>query len=543
MKVAVRFFYPFILVFLTLAFTQCGAPSTQDPYDARIDEKEILTPEPGQQPAINGPETYGARPGKKFLYRIPCQGIRPIEFTAQGLPEGLSLDSEKGIISGVVPVEQGEYAVTFFAKSEYGSDSRSFKIVVGDRLALTPPTGWNTWGGHMLFVSDELMRKAADIFVQKGLADVGYQHLVIDDCWMRISREKYEAQSENRRKNHAGYTYDEGVIGGERDEKGNIVPNDAFPDMKAMCDYLHAHGLKAGIYSTPGITTCQDFAGSLEHQEQDAIQYAEWGFDLLKYDLCSGGRDLQAIRENNPDFTQAEYWKPMADYLMARDRDILFNLCQYGREEPWTWAPSLGISTWRSGGDLNHHVDTYLEQAIRLATDLREYSKPGQWSDPDFMYIHKIRDHRAKGEPSSEILLNTNQRYQYVSLWSVINAPFFFSCDMNEIDDFTLGLLRNADVLNINQDELGHVAEVLRNDSMEVVMVKKLADGSRALAVLNTDPEKEAVISVNWNEIQWEGKVEVYDIWRHEHLGRVKDGISVRLSPNGVAYFLLRTQS
>jgi alpha-galactosidase len=382
-----------------------------------------------------------------------------MNFSAVGLPSGLELDRSTGIITGTVPETEGEYETTLKAENDFGKDERSWKLVVGEKIALTPPTGWNSWGGHMLFVSDELMRKAADLFVEKGLADVGFQYVSVDDCWMRINREVYEAQSENRRKNHAGYPYNEGVVGGERDQEGNIVPNDFFPDMKAMTDYIHSFGLKAGLYSTPGLTTCQDFAGSLGHQEQDAEQYARWGFDLLKYDLCSGNATLAERRRTDPDYTQAEYWKPMSDFIRSQDRDILFNLCQYGREEPWKWAPGIGIQTWRTGGDLNHHVDTYFEQALRLATELREYSKPGQWNDPDFMYIHKIRDYRAKGEPSYEIPLNTNQRYQYVTLWSIIAAPFFFSCDLHEIDDFTIGLLTNADVLNINQDELGYVRD------------------------------------------------------------------------------------
>ena len=511
----------------------------QHPYDARIAEKEILSPPPTKPPRINGPKIYGVRPGMKFIYRIPCQGERPIHFKVKGLPSGLNLDAEKGIITGVAPKKTGDYLMTFKAKNAHGKYSRTYRLVVGDKMALTPPTGWNTWGGHMLFVSDELMRKTADIFVERGLADVGFQYISIDDCWMRISREKYESQSENRRRNHAGFTYDEGVVGGERNAAGNIVPNDAFPDMKAMTDYIHDYGLKAGLYSTPGLTTCQDFAGSINHEKQDADQYARWGFDLLKYDLCSGRHTLEALREKNPDYRQSEYWKPMADYIQMQDRDILFNLCQYGREEPWKWAPGLGIQTWRTGGDLNHHIENYFQQALRLATELREYSKPGQWNDPDFMYIHKIRDFKNKGGPSIEIPLNTNQRYQYVTLWSIISAPFFFSCDMNEIDDFTIGLLSNADIINVNQDELGYVAEVIRNEDNEVVMVKKLADGSAVLAVFNNSDQEEAIIQVDWNEFSKCCEQRVYDVWRQKELGIMKDGIAVRLSPNGVGLFIV----
>ena len=136
------------------------------------------------QPVINGPKIYGARPGKKFVYRIPCQGQRPITFKVEGLCKGLTLDAEKGIITGVVPAEKGEYKMRFIARNTKGQVQRDFALVVGDKLALTPPTGWNSWGGHMVAISDEIMRKTADLFENKGLADVGYQYIGIDDCWM-----------------------------------------------------------------------------------------------------------------------------------------------------------------------------------------------------------------------------------------------------------------------------------------------------------------------------------------------------------------------
>lgn len=508
-------------------------------YDARIATHEILTPVPGPAPRLNGPKVYGARPGKAFVYRIPCQGTRPMRFAAAGLPDGLVLDAERGIVRGTVPQKPGEYAMTFTAHNAAGEATRPFTLVVGEKLALTPPTGWNSWGGHMLYVSDAIVRKAADVIVEKGLADVGFQYVSMDDCWMRISPENYAARSEAKKRQHEGFNYD-GLIGDARDAQGNIRPNLHFPDMKALTDYLHAYGLKAGLYSSPGPFTCQNFAGSLGREEQDARQYARWGFDLLKYDQCSAGPILAKRRQETPGFQVADFWKPMAVALRAQDRDILYNLCQYGRDEPWIWAPGLGISSWRTGGDLNHHVETYFAQALRLATELRAYSKPGQWNDPDYLYIHKIRNFKRMADPTAEIPLDTNQRYQYATLWSIICAPFFFSCDINEIDEFTIRLLGNADVLNLNQDELGHVAEVVRDKDNRIVMLKRLADQSRAVAVFNRDAAAEADVEVRWDEIGACCTATVYDVWRQKGLGPMKGGITVRLSPNGVALFVVR---
>ncbi len=526
---------PFFVCALLSATTSIVA----EPYDARIGKSEILTPAAPSTPRINGPVLYGAHPGKQFIYRIPTQGERPIRFEAQGLPDSLKLDAETGIITGITPAKKGDYPMTITAKNRHGEVSRKFRLVVGDKLALTPPTGWNSWGGYMLFVSDDVIRKTADLMVSKGLADVGFQYVGIDDCWMRISPENFAQRTESKKKQHEGFDYT-GLIGEVRDENGYVLSNQHFPDMKAMTDYLHGYGLKAGLYSSPGPYTCQNFVGSLGHEKQDAEQYARWGFDLLKYDQCSGGEPLKKLKEENPNFRTADFWKPMADYLQAQDRDILYNLCQYGNDEPWNWAPGLGIQSWRIGGDLNHKVTTYFEQALRIATELRAYSKPGQWNDPDFMYIHKIRDFKKMVNPTVEIPLDTNQRYQYVTLWSIICAPFFFSCDMDAIDEFTLRLLSNADVMNINQDELGKVAEVVRNDDKEVVMVKPLADGSKAVAVFNRNPKDEAVIELAWADFGGCCTRSVYDIWRQKEVGDFKDSFSVRLSPHGVGLFIIR---
>jgi len=258
---------------------------------------------------------------------------------------------------------------------------------------------------------------------------------------------------------------------------------------------------------------------------------------LLKYDLCTGAATEAELLKRVPGYEVKDFWKPMSDFLLVQEHDIQFNLCQYGRNSPWTWAPSIGIQSWRIGGDLNHNVKNYFKQALRIAVDLREYSVPGHWNDPDFMYIHRIKDVMAMNEPSREIPLNTNQRYQYVTLWSIICAPFFFSCDINEMDEFTVRLLANADVVNINQDELGHVAEVIRSTDDETIMVKKMADGTRIFAVFNRNPTGEKTIAIEWSEFLEGDNWSVFDVWRQKDLGACKDGISVRLSPDGVVLF------
>jgi alpha-galactosidase len=236
-------------------------------YDNTIKENQILTPAPKPQPRLNNPLVYGCRPSKPFIYRIPCQGTRPIEFSVKGLPQGLSLNTQTGIITGTSPA-RGEYKLIIVAKNNSGSDKRSFTIISGDKLSLTPSMGYNHWYAHYDRITDKMMREAGDVIVSSGMADVGYDYVNIDDCWM----------------NAPEYKNDPSRVGPLRDEKGNLIPNSHFPDMKALTEYIHEKGLKAGIYISPGPLTCGRFAGSYGHEAQDARQFADWGFDFLKYD-------------------------------------------------------------------------------------------------------------------------------------------------------------------------------------------------------------------------------------------------------------------
>ncbi len=543
------------IILITLLIISClqFPINASNIYDARIGEKEILTPPPAAAPQINGPELYGVRPGKKFIYRIPCQGNRPLKFQAIGLPESMTLDTDNGIITGTAPTQKGEYPVIFKAANNSGTTERNFRIVVGDKIALTPPTGYNSWGGHMLHVSDKIMRKVADTFINKGLADVGFQYICIDDGWTSMDPDVYLTDLELLAKYATSHfdsekalkyvknslkklddTYDfDSHVGPTRDESGRIISNKAFPDMKALADYIHSYGLKAGLYSGPGQVTCQCREASFGHEELDAKTWAQWGYDMLKYDLC-GAKFL--LDEWLKEHTYQELWALMAKYLQEQDRDILYNLCQYGQENPWQWAPALDIQTWRISGDLNLRLREYFfSEGVRIATQLREYNQSGQWNDPDYMYIHKIRDGKHKMKPSHEIPLTTNQRYQYVTMWSIVCAPFFFSCDINEIDDFTLGLLCNAEIVNTNQDELVHVAEVVRDNDKEIIMVKKLADGSKVLALFNRQDDSENDINLTWQEANISGQTKVRDIWRQKEIGTYPEGITVKLSPGGCA--------
>ncbi len=499
----------FITAVLLITFTI--ATSGREGFEKKEAADEILTPRPKPEPRINGPLVYGCRPGNPFLYRIPCQGDRPVRFSVKGLPSGLKLDSSTGIIIGKSP-EKGEYDIQIRAVNSKGNDKRKLKIVSGDKLALTPPMGWNHWYAHYNRITDEMMREAADVMIKSGMADVGYQYVNIDACW------------NNSIKNN-----DSTRVAPLRDEKGNMLPNRYFPDMKDLTDYIHAKGLKAGIYSSPGPLTCGgNFVGSYQHEEQDARQYAGWGFDFLKYDLCSYGK-IQGDDKSLEAHQQP--YRLMGSILKSLDRDVVFNLCQYGRGDVWKWGAEVGGHCWRTAGDLGFELDRIFDVALKNS-EQREYSKPGAWNDPDYIQIGWIGKAKGYGIPE-QVPMSASMQYAYMSLWSLMASPLFYSGDMTRLDEFTLNVLCNPEVIDVNQDPLGECGLVIKQTDERFLMVKNLHDGSKAVGLFNRG--KNAVeMTVDWAELQLSGKQTVRDLWRQKELGTFKEKFSTQVPPQGV---------
>ena len=471
---------------------------------------EIITPQPKPQPRINGPLVYGCRPGHPFLYRVPCQGERPLLFKIKGLPPELKLDPSTGIISGTVP-PKGDYEITIHAKNSKGKDTRKLKIVAGDQLALTPPMGWNHWYAHYDRITDKMMREAADVMISSGMADVGYQYVNIDDCWM------------NAPKNN-----DPLRVGPLRDEKENIIPNRHFPDMKGLTDYIHSKGLKAGIYTSPGTLTCGGFAGAYQHEELDARQFATWGFDFLKYDWCSYGRI--AGKDKSLETYQKPY-RQMGKILKSLDRDIVYNLCQYGMGEVWKWGGDVDAHCWRTGGDLGFELDRIFDVALRNS-EFRQYSKPGQWNDPDYIQIGWIGNANKMGIPELTPM-PANMQYAYMSLWCLLAAPLIYSGDMSKLDEFTLNILCNPEVIAVNQDPLGECAQVIKHGNDCFIMVKNLADGSKSVGLFNRGKSPADVVA-DWGELQISGKHTLRDLWRQKELGVYHQKFSASVPAQGV---------
>ncbi|MGA2542692.1 MAG: putative Ig domain-containing protein [Verrucomicrobiota bacterium] len=492
---------------------------------ANAEEAIILTPKPPPTPRINGARVFGVRPGHPFLFTVAATGDRPMTFSAKGLPAGLTLDTATGHITGVVS-KTGTYNVRLGAKNALGSTNSEFKIVCGSEVGLTPALGWNSWNCFAGAVTQERVKAAADAMVSSGLINHGWTYINIDDYW---------------EKNNGRARTDPTLGGVGRDESGKIVPNLRFPDMKGLTDYIHSLGLKAGLYSGPGPTTCGGCIASYQHEEQDAQSYADWGFDYLKYDWCSYSQVAPVStnstnttrRRGANDFDLPTLKKPYQVMRAALDkvpRDIMFSLCQYGWGKVWEWGadPSIRGNSWRTTGDI---TDTWRSlSSIGFSQFGHEkFAGPGHFNDPDMMIVGKV----GWGPQLHPTRLTPNEQYIHVSLWALLTGPLLIGCDMTAMDDFTLSLLSNDEVLAVSQDPLGRQAgRVVKNGNLEI-WAKPMSDGSKAVGLFNRN-DTDTNIVAKWSDLGLSGKRMVRDLWRQQDLGMFAGQFQTLVPHHGV---------
>ena len=362
-----------------------------------------------------------------------------------------------------------------------------------DPVAVTPPMGWNSWNHFAGKVSDTIIRAQADAMVSSGMRSAGYLYVNIDDTWE-----------------------------GARDAQGVIHPNEKFPDMKVLADYVHAKGLKIGIYSSPGPKTCAGYEGSFGHEEQDAQTYAAWGIDYLKYDLC-GLRVLMAKAESPAAARKImiDAYRRMDAALQKTGRPIVYSLCQYGKDDVWKWGAAVGGNLWRTTEDIS---DSYLSMAaIGFGQiDLARYAGPGHWNDPDMLEV-------GNGG------MNEEEYRTHMSLWALLAAPLLAGNDLATMTPATVALLTNPEVIAIDQDPRGRQGERVWVRGALEVWVKPLAGDTKAVGFFNrADSASEAQAEVPLSELGVHGRVQGHDVWNHKDIGMLPETVRVTIPAHGV---------
>jgi alpha-galactosidase len=475
--------------------------------------KIILTPSPSQKVRINGTKIFGVRPASPFLFKIPATGKKPLKYVVLNIPDGLECDPETGMISGTIR-NKGEYPVTFRVTNELGSAEREFKIICGESLALTPHMGWNSWYVWENHVTDKIMRSAADAMSSSGMIDHGFMYVNIDDCW---SVKPGASDS---------------TLGGEkRDKNGMINSNRRFPDMKALTDYIHSKGLKAGIYTSPGELTCGGYVASYGYEEKDVARFAQWGYDFLKYDWCSYSKIGKT--DYLPDLKKP--YLLIGEILKKQNRDIVLNLCQYGMGEVWKWGKDAGGQSWRTAGDLGGSFEEIGKALFRDGFDvysrdsLHLYAGPGGWNDPDYLLLGYLSNWKGETVPTP---LTPNEQYTQVSLWSIVAAPLIFSGDIARMDNFTLSLLTNDEIIEVDQDPFGKPGWRVAMDGELEVWKRPLEDGSLAVGLFNRG-EKATNVTAMWPDLGLKGKQRIRDLWRQQDLGSFDGKFSSEVGRHG----------
>ena len=361
-------------------------------------------------------------------------------------------------------------------------------------LAKTPPMGWNSWNKFACNIDEQIVRRIADSMVTSGMKDAGYEYVVIDDCWH-----------------------------GERDANGFITADPKkFPSgIKALSDYVHSKGLKFGIYSDAGRKTCGGRPGSQGYEYQDALTYARWGVDYLKYDWCNTGtRNAE------------EAYKLMADALRSTGRDIVFSMCEWGTARPWLWAQNVG-NLWRTTGDITDKWEGKYDYSwgVLSIADMNEplwpYAGPGHWNDPDMLEV-------GNGG------LTDAQYRSHFSLWAMMAAPLIAGNDISNMDEATRKILLNKEVIAVNQDRLGVQGRRVWKEGDREVWVKLLSGGRRAVMLFNRG-KAPASIGFEWEQLGYPAKLKakMRDVWAHKDLPVRTARYSAEVQPHAVHMVVL----
>lgn len=381
--------------------------------------------------------------------------------------------------------------IVLFVLNSYG---QKFK-----NLAQTPPMGWNSWNTFQCDgVNETVIREIADAMVENGLKDAGYEYIVIDDCWQ---------------------------IG--RDKNGYIINDDEkFPSgIKNLADYIHAKGLKFGIYSDAGTNTCAGRPGSKGYELKDAETYAKWGVDYLKYDWCNTqGQDAKSS------------YKLMRDALYKTGRPIVFSMCEWGENKPWEWAEDVG-HLWRTTLDIDmqgrfdgnvwgNHIGW--ADIVDMQVGLEKYAGPGHWNDPDMLAVGNNN-------------MPQNEARAHFSMWCMLAAPLMAGNDLRDMTFNDQDILTNKELIAVNQDILGKQGFKIEDKGNFEIWQKLLVNDQIAICLFNRE-NKNKKYEINWSKVKikdFSGTYEIKDLWRNKIIGTTVENFVIEIPSRDVVVYKL----
>ena len=378
-----------------------------------------------------------------------------------------------------------------------------------NQLTPRPPMGWMTWNLFQGNINEQLIRETADAMVEGGFRDAGYEYIFIDDLWQ-----------------------------GGRDRQNNIIPDsEKFPNgMKALADYVHSKGLKLGIYSDAAQLTCGGWTASLGFEEQDARTFASWGIDYLKYDYCNAPEDSATARHR---------YRTMANALQNSGRDIVLGICEWGQRQCEEWCEEVGGQLWRTSYDVRDMWKDIVKEGgmgiidiVNVTAPLAKYVRPGQWPDMDMLVVGL----NGTGGPSSDLggVGCTQTEYQtQMSMWCMMASPLAMTNDLRKVSEDDRRILLNPEIIAINQDVLGKAAERKEMNDNYQIFVRPLADGSHAVALLNTS-EKPLTLTADFASLGFAGKYTVRDVWQHKDVVHNASKWKGRVMPHETRVFVVK---
>lgn len=458
--------------------------------------------------------TVFSQPGIRFMHKVRAVSSEASVYVTD-LPDGLSWNEERQLVDGIASETEGEYHYTIVVTNNGETTEHDVTFTISSELQQPVPfMGWISWNSVESDISEEIVYQVADLFLETGLYECGWNTVMMDDWW------------------HAN----------SRASDGKPQPNATrFPNgLTVVGDYLHEKGLKFGIYTDVAEYTCAGAFGSYGYETIDANQYAEWGIDAVKCDYCSAPEDVE---------TAITRYTTMGDALKASGRDILFYICEWGVREPWKWGAEAGGSCWRVSYDVRDcwvgtDPGVGVTQSIDAMKNISAYTGVNRFNDADMLCtgLH------GTGNSSSDLCASgagmTQDEYKtQFSLWCMWSSPMALSFDPreNSVTEEDYAIMMNTEMIALNQDRMGQQADLISEDNDLVIFAKDLENGDIALSVTNLSSGSQDA-TFDFSQIpalELEQEYTCRDLWAQEYLDPVTDSFSTTVDSHATRVFRL----